>query len=138
MNFKNFYDIKKIGNKIKSIMDSDESYRILDLSPAEGGTWQSGGCLMLGKVLQKIFGGKLKAITVDGIAQHVVVELSNMYLDSEGLHTKESLLKNWIENERLVNAIIQDIDNVDITGINYTDDKSEKELEIFIRDQINI
>lgn len=80
----------------------------------------------------------MKAITVDGIAQHVVVELSNMYLDSEGLHTKESLLKNWIENERLVNAIIQDIDNVDITGINYTDDKSEKELEIFIRDQINI
>ena len=49
-------------NQLKTILDSDIAYEILDRSKATGGTWSAGGCAILAFALNKLFGYEIYVI----------------------------------------------------------------------------
>lgn len=72
--------------KLKDILASTEAYVILDSSEAVGCTWTSGGCFILARALNLLYGLPIYAIVEsDGnIPHHFVVLRNGRYLDYDG------------------------------------------------------
>ena len=83
---------------LKSILDSEEAYAILD--KYIGGTWTEGGCAILAAALSKYYDFPIWVIfnPQKGTAEHFVVQVGRYkYLDYDGIHT--NMLKDFVESE---------------------------------------
>jgi hypothetical protein len=101
---------KKEGNAIAKKLNSDEGYKILDSDPEiVNTTWSSGGCYPFARAMQQIFGGKLVFIWDRGIAQHVMLNVGKLYLDSDGVSDIGKKFK-VAKTEGLKNPVLEEFD----------------------------
>src|SRR3990172_3761107 len=87
---------------LKSILDSDEAYLILDSSKATGTMWTQGGCAILAFALSKVYGYPVYVIYDNGFnqADHFVVKTPrNTFVDYRG-ETKD-IINKFKEDEML-------------------------------------
>lgn len=82
------------GDKINQLLKTEEAFELIDSdNELHGSTWSAGACYPLARAIHKIFGGELKMIVDEkGIAQHIVVQFGNKYLDSDGVSSKTDKL----------------------------------------------
>jgi DNA repair protein RadC len=86
------------GNKIARKMRSNKGYEILDSDPEiTGSTWSSGGCYPFARSMQIVFGGTLVGIYDKGIVQHVMLNIGDLYLDSDGVSSIEKKLRTQMD-----------------------------------------
>jgi hypothetical protein len=79
-------------NSLKTILDSDAAYDILDNSEAEGSTWTSGGCAILAFALNRYFGYQVYVIynlDKDNSEHFIVRDNNNNFIDYDGKHSDE-------------------------------------------------
>ncbi len=82
---------------IRTIIDSDEAYAILDSTEANGSTWCAGGCAILAFALNIAFGLPIYVIynyTTDQIDHFGVKNQNNTYIDCDGEQ------REWLRNFR--------------------------------------
>lgn len=113
---------------------TNEAYEILDSAPElTGSTWSAGGCYLLARALQRIYGGKLVTVyNVHGQPQHVAVQLGNMYLDADGLQTGDKLLKTMREDELVAFPHIGEFNEKKLGGIGIGTKQTEARLVEFL------
>jgi len=94
---------ESIKNKtLKSILDSDEAYEILDHSKAAGTMWTQGGCAILAFALNKAYGYPVYVIYDKDLnqADHFVVKTPrNTFLDYRG--ESKDIINKFKEDEML-------------------------------------
>jgi hypothetical protein len=85
---------KKEGNRISKKIKSDNGYKLLDSdSKLKGSTWAAGGCYPFAQAMNKIFGGRIVAIeNENGLMQHILLKVGNLYLDSDGVSSIDKKL----------------------------------------------
>jgi len=69
-------------------------------------TWTSGGCLLLATTLHEMFGGELRGVWSNGILQHAVLKIGDVYVDADGTSTETQILARWRTEEGLTHPIL--------------------------------
>ena len=119
---------------LKTILDSEEAYKILDSSKVGGGTWMAGGCAILAKTLHDIYKYPIYTIynTDKKIIEHFGVKTQKeTYIDYDGEH------KDWIsdfKNAELIEGNLKILpykQGMNMKGIVFDDNSSDK-LKILI------
>ena len=100
-------------SKLKKALSTSEAYAILDEGVEGADTWLSGGCLLLAKVLVKLFPSAklmvLMGLTKEQEAQqfapqphHALVKIEISFVDGDGVSSERSLLQRWKKYEGMV------------------------------------
>jgi hypothetical protein len=90
-----------VGQALRQLLRSDESYALLDGDPVLAGTsWSEGGCGVLALALMRVLGDHATLYAIHSsdypnIAQHFVVEYAGRFLDNNGSSTRIQLLKRF-------------------------------------------
>jgi len=88
---------RPIDNKcLRKTFRSNAAFRAL----GDIASFQSGGCWIAARAIQRKYGGKLVAVASSRHAvEHVVVERDGLYYDSEGAQTAAQLLQRMARDE---------------------------------------
>lgn len=92
----------KNKNNLKSVLNSDEAYAILDDSPASGTMWTEGGCAILAFALNKAYGYPVYVIydkTFDQVDHFVAKTPEGLFVDYYG--PQKYILRNFKQREML-------------------------------------
>jgi GNAT superfamily N-acetyltransferase len=91
-------------NNLKSVLNSDEAYAILDASPASGTMWTEGGCAILAFALNKAFGYQVYVIydkTMGQVDHFVAKTPEGLFVDYYG--PQKYIVRNFKQREMLQN-----------------------------------
>lgn len=119
---------------LKSILNSDEAYEILDASPASGTMWTEGGCAILAFALNKAFGYPVYVIYDNTLGQvdHFVAKAPDgSFVDYYG--PQKNIVSNFKRREMLYDRklVLMPYDSsINISDIVIDDEASEKLAEL--------
>ena len=103
-----------IFNKLKSILNKDKAYDILDRYA--GGDWGSGGCLILAKSLAKYMNGDVYFVIANGVVHHAIAMVNNIYIDSNGTFNSKKEVIDMCINEYMLDGDIITGDTLFVFG----------------------
>lgn len=119
---------------LKSILNSNEAYEILDASPASGTMWTEGGCAILAFALNKAFGYPVYVIYDNTLGQvdHFVAKAPDgSFVDYYG--PQKNILINFKRREMLYDrklTLLPYNSSINISDIVIDDEASEKLAEL--------
>lgn len=88
-------DLEIASKSLKSVIDSEEAYEILD--EFDGNEWTGGSCYPLAFAIKRWLGRGQIVNVVDarGRSQHVAVEADGLYLDGDGITSSGEFIDLW-------------------------------------------
>ena len=139
---KNYYsklNEGRVKNDLKSVLNSDEAYAILDASPASGTMWTEGGCAILAFALNKAYGYPVYVIYDNTLGQvdHFVAKAPDgNFVDYYG--PQKYILRNFKNREGLQDRkmVLKPYEpGINISDI-VIDEKASSELAKLIKSNI--
>lgn len=134
--------LEEIDKKsLKSILDSDEAYEILDASPASGTMWTEGGCAILAFALNKAFGYPVYVIydnTLDQADHFVAKAPDGSFIDYYG--PQKNIVSNFKRREMLYDrklVLLPYDSSINISDIVIDHEASQKLAEL-IKNNVKI
>lgn len=122
---------------LKSIINSDAAYEILDDSNCAGGTWTEGGCAILAQALHMLEGYPMYVIhneKYNSVEHFGVKTPEGTILDADGEHASEEAWLEFFKENEIPRPGELDVrkfnPRINFTGINFDDEAANRLAEL--------